>query len=395
MSTRVGLCLEPLDVLFFRDGRPFAAASKVVSGLPTPQVLAGAVRTALLEKYGCDFARLKPAMKDLGAFAPAVAAAFPDCAWIGGVRFRGPWLCRLPDPGRKIDLDVFLPVPATLQTPKKGENKPGVPDVLRLKPLKEGGLPGWAGPGRPLWLERTAGTREYVATEPASGFLDSLDRAEEVAGGRPGETTVRASGLKTFLAGGVPEEKRIHKAGEFYDFDTRTGIGINPDALTAGDGEIYGIQFLAMKRACGRQEDSFGFYAEVDLPDAAPTDALTGVGFLAFGGEGKRVAVREVEPFEFPAYAPQAGKKSFLLLTTPSVTTAGGQPYVPEGCVAAAVNSPVAISGWDLAKGGPKPTRFASPAGSVYFLDTPDPVPEQPDEFGYGCHLQGVWTDDA
>ena len=40
---RVGLRLDPCDVLFFRDGRPFAAASHGESGMPAPQTLAGAL----------------------------------------------------------------------------------------------------------------------------------------------------------------------------------------------------------------------------------------------------------------------------------------------------------------------------------------------------------------
>ena len=44
----IGVLLDPLDTLFFRDGRPFDASSRVRGGLPNPQTLAGALRTALL-----------------------------------------------------------------------------------------------------------------------------------------------------------------------------------------------------------------------------------------------------------------------------------------------------------------------------------------------------------
>ena len=47
-TTTVGLCLEPLDVLFFRDGRPFTGSERSVSGQPLPQTLAGAIRTGAL-----------------------------------------------------------------------------------------------------------------------------------------------------------------------------------------------------------------------------------------------------------------------------------------------------------------------------------------------------------
>ena len=36
----LGLRLEPLDTLFFRDGRPFDAAARASGGLPQPQPLA-------------------------------------------------------------------------------------------------------------------------------------------------------------------------------------------------------------------------------------------------------------------------------------------------------------------------------------------------------------------
>ena len=40
----VRIRIEPIDVLF-RDARPFGTASRASSGLPTPQTLAGALRT--------------------------------------------------------------------------------------------------------------------------------------------------------------------------------------------------------------------------------------------------------------------------------------------------------------------------------------------------------------
>jgi CRISPR-associated protein Cmr3 len=48
---RIGLRLEALDVLFFRDGRPFGVATRGASGLPTPQTLLGALRLIALERY--------------------------------------------------------------------------------------------------------------------------------------------------------------------------------------------------------------------------------------------------------------------------------------------------------------------------------------------------------
>jgi CRISPR-associated protein Cmr3 len=362
--SRVGLCLEPLDVLFFRDGRSFDAATRVTSGLPTPQVLAGAVRTALLEKYGYSFARLKPAMAKYNEFKPAVEATFSEQAWIGAVKFRGPWLCRLPNAETGTELDVFLPVPVALHVPKKGATRKGGPNVFPVKVLWSGVLPGWNRDRlRPLWQKETD-------TEPATGFVDS-------------------KGLESFLNGGVPGADNIHSADRFYGFDNRTGIGIDAARATAGAGEIYSIRFLSMR--C-----DYGFYAEIELPDDKGMEVFDSISVLAFGGEGKRVAVRSLaKPFAFPA-PPKCGpnQKRLVVLSTLGIPKQRHETdYHGEPLAAAAVNAPVTISGWDIAKGGPKPAQFAVPAGSVYFLDTDTEVPDRPDEFGYGCHLQGVWTD--
>jgi CRISPR-associated protein Cmr3 len=103
----------------------------------------------------------------------------------------------------------------------------------------------------------------------------------------------------------------------------------------------------------------------------------------------------------WPAVAVDGSKRSVYVLTTPGRFAKGWQPDAPpEGASlpAASVPGHGAVSGWDLAKGGPKPTRFTVPAGSVYFFDndtstnletfsnTPDNLRE-----GWGLVLRGVW----
>ena len=89
---RIGLRLEALDVLFFRDGRPFDASARVLGGLPTPQTLAGALRTALLARHefpcGQVRARMGPGLADV----PRVLLECGAPAWVVDARFRGPGL---------------------------------------------------------------------------------------------------------------------------------------------------------------------------------------------------------------------------------------------------------------------------------------------------------------
>ncbi|MDW8223548.1 MAG: type III-B CRISPR module-associated Cmr3 family protein [Gemmatales bacterium] len=390
MSTTVSLFLEPLDVLFFRDGKPFGATSRVVSGQPFPQTLMGALWTAFLTKYGCDFDKLtslagsqdKEKSTDEASPGPRkplqelfVEAGAPS--WITRLQLRGPFLAKRTD--EKAAPQIYLPVPSIIHSIKTksvsaGAKSGALRQFYRLAPLsRQRRLPGWPAPDglRPLWLT------SKVPTEPVEGFLD-LD------------------GTKLILTNqDLDAQLRIFAPRELFLHDYRVGIGINPETLIATGSLIYEIGLLQLA-------PSLGYYAEVILPQDAPQDALAGINTLHFGGEGRRVRLVSVPQVNWPQALPQGdSQKPFLLLTTPAVFQQGYKPRVLSGyLVAASVSGYQAVSGWDLARGGPKPTRFAVPAGSVYFLENlppelPAALADEPNERGqgWGCYLIGVWND--
>lgn len=367
---RIGFCLDPLDLLSFRDGRPFGEGSYAISGLPLPQTLAGAVRPALLAACGCRFERLAQeiaAGKGLGEALKASGAP----PWIGEIRFRGPWLADC----RKPELELFLPMPANVHRSKEAES-----DHHVLQPLPAGlTAPGWKPADgeprmRPLWLMGAG------RTERAGGFLS-------------------LSGLRDYLAGKkIPPRHAVAGGGEnpLYGITERTGIGIDPETCSVQEGLIYGAGFLALA-------EGICFYGEALLPDSAPIEAFDGIETLAFGGEGRKAVLRQVPAIAWPSVAADTGQKSFLMLITPAFFADGWRPRAISGRIAgAAVADGIPVSGWDLARGGPKPSRFAAPAGSIYFLDeimtdAIDNLSEGEDDLlaGYGCCLKGVWTDGA
>lgn len=382
-TRRVGVCLEPCDVLFFRDGRPFAAASYGESGLPLPQTLAGALCTRLLEVAGCDaagFERLSTLVKS-GSTFPAAAEETCGAGWVGQVQARGPWLCRVTK-GRPVLEDVFVPVPATLHRPKAARPSDGQ-GFVRLDPLSKGrSLPGWQPllpTMRPLW------PREHLPTERCSGYLTR-------------------EGLSVFLSGETPDPTAGHwlAEGEIFDYDRRTGIGVDAERYTAEHGLIYGVRYLVLK-------PGIALYAEIVLPPDAPKEVLTSRQSLPFGGEGRRAAMQPVEPFDWPAALPGAGQGTLLLLTTPGLFDSGqdGESWRPaclDGdlpLLGAAVPGFVPVSGWNLALSGPKPNRFAVPAGSAYFLAgnaqglPEDSLADSPEDRrqGWACFVRGVWND--
>jgi CRISPR-associated protein Cmr3 len=369
----IGFCLQPLDVLFFRDGRPFTGSERSVSGLPLPQTLAGTIRTALLRLAGCNFGRLKQEVEGGRSFDKAVEASCSrEHRWIGQLAVRGPWLARWEN--ETDNFEVFVPVPANLHQEKHQQSS----RLHRLTPLPAGQLSGWNPPQdqrglRALWLKHLS------PTEPATGYLTS-------------------HGLRWFLAGEEVTSKDVVAPDELFGLDYRTGIGISPDRLVAEESQIFGRGFLALKK-------NVFLYAEIEAPADAPAEgSFDQVKTLTLGGEGRHVTLKRLpSPFIWPNNKPPKGnQKPLIVLTTPCPFQAGWKPQSLNGrLVAAAVPGSIAFSGWDLARGGPKPTRFAVPAGSVYFLeslpnDWAQSLAENDEDRrqGWGCCLTGVWTDE-
>ncbi len=377
-TKRWGLFLEPLDVLFFRDGRPFGPATRGQSGLPAPQTLAGAVTTALLDAGGVDFTRLAAALRTAASFADALEA-LDQPRWIAAASVRGPWLA-LNDAATGVG-DVFVAAPEVLRRhrhPAGNEAPPhdqATDSLMRLRPLRDGQLPGWQPPRpglRPLWCPHSG------RLETVGGFLNH-------------------HGLQAFLAGEPVVDAHVVRADSLFASDQRTGIAIEPHRLVADQGQIYAANFLALR-------PGVGFYAEVLLPDEVDLRDALSLPTLAFGGEGRRVRVQVLDrPWAWPEALPNgARQKPLAMLTTPGLFAPRWYPTAfTERLIAAAVPGDVPVSGWDLARGGPKRTRFAARPGSVYFLDEPLadwPAALSDDPFdcqqGWGCYLRGVWTDE-
>ena len=78
----ITLKLAPLDVLFFRDARPFGAADHGDSGFPTPQSFAGLIKTHLMTLAGLRSADLH------GLHNPSLTEE--QRHWFARLRCRGP-----------------------------------------------------------------------------------------------------------------------------------------------------------------------------------------------------------------------------------------------------------------------------------------------------------------
>lgn len=347
------LRIEPVDTLFFRDARPFGEGTRATSGIPRPQTIAGAIRTAMLRWASVDLEIVARGVQDGATFANAASAVGPAGAAIGDVRFSGPWFGQ--------GQDVFFKSPATLRSVR------GTDEIVRLDPLNAD-LPGWSPPladMKPLWRKG----RQRL--EAVSDYLS-------------------ANEMERFLNGGVP--RTTVRSEELYGFDDRTGIGLDPQRSVVAEGMIYSTRMLALRPGTC-------LFAELTGPSQALALLPATSTLLALGGEGRRAIVERVAncPRMPQVKSAASATGDLLVLTAPALLNQWNPANLP--LLAAAVPGYEAISGWDLARGGPKPNRFAVPAGSVYFLKPGAEFPangclaaEEDAKLGWGTYLKGTWN---
>jgi CRISPR-associated protein Cmr3 len=402
----IGLWIEPLDLLFFRDGRPFNAATRAEGGLPQPRTLAGAIRTALLSARGFNFRAFAGRIAngpDVKLAIKEDPSSVPD--HLVDARFRGPWLARWD----RVDAeaDPLLSAPANLYRVKgshqvrRAVESPGSTtgwamitqtvtydrdQIFRADPLPDGvDLPGWCldpNGRRPLWRH------ERGKPERVEGF-------------------VTLEGILAFLKGGVPQVDRDHlvAACDLYAFDHRVGVAIEADSLTAADSQLFATRLLSLCK-------DVGFYAEMSWPAGLRGELEAALSSpFPWGGEGRHARAQLLSrPVRWPEVVPAPGAPAVYLLATAGVFKPPGpsQPLEPDALrdagariVASSSTGPIAVSGWDVARKEPRPTRFAAPPGTVYFAKNSN-FPGRSSlcgeselvAEGWGFALRGVIADD-
>jgi len=350
----VKLLIKPLDVLFFRDGRPFTTRGE--SGLPNPQNLTGMIRTYLMSKTGVNYEKYRNQLSNSTSIIDAMAKLEDHQKWLSQVTVRGPWLYK--------DTPL-VPIPANFLKNKDNNEY----DLIAPK----NNLPGWEYKDGMLPLLGKDGRWETVP-----GFLNF-------------------EGLKTYLEGKTPTEANIIKSEELFVEEERTGLAINPDSNTNQESMLYAVKFLRLK-------SDVCFCAEIDLPqeqkieDIFPEELC-----LPWGGENRRVQIDTIGSWHWPSHKSTNDQYLTLLISPAIFMERNGFCWRPNDLSAsqlksAAVSEPLAVSGWDLARKCPKPTRYAVTAGSVYFWEGKSPSTAlnlsdfQDDQVaGWGVSLVGNW----
>ena len=320
------IIIEPIDTLFFRDGKPFSMGDQTAAfGIfpPYPSTVYGAIRTGIIsQNQGLSSFYAGGMTDEIGTMADSSSASF---------KLKGVF-------PYKSDGDyLYFPAPLDLvtednKTAKRTEIKQDAPFSTNIK-IDQYLFP--------LEIEKATSVKEYYITH--IDFISYLNSARN--------------------------EFDIYHESTFCKVEYKTGIKIDSLTKTADEGNLYRVGMRRFKK---------DFCLACDLKG---TPSLRKEGVLKLGGEGKTVRYH-TSKFQLQDTKETVVKRIKetgiikIYFATPAIFEKGwvpdekminGPDYKLE-FLTASIGSPVSIGGWDMGKGGHKTMMRGVPAGSVYYL---------------------------
>lgn len=327
---------DPRDPLVLRDGRPAGNGADMKSVVfPWPSSISGCLRTRLGLVAGGDF-------------TDALVASLLQ------VSIRGPLLVDL------TTQELLLRAPADALW---NEPEPQSAEDLELRRLQPAPWPAAARQG--------IGHEQHQNLELLGAFGGPLPRGK-AASGIP--AFWRWSKLAQWLTAPPTTMQVVSRRADFgpgpLERDQRTHVAIEPERQAALDGALFRTEALVF----GRANQRFGLSVACDVPQSLATAASKADGVVTLGGEQRLTRLSQGGPKwpGLPDIPVGRDRVLRLVLLTPAFFDAGSLPgmFALRGgrLLAARVDRPEVISGWDVKARGPKPVRRAAPAGSVFWV---------------------------
>ncbi len=354
---------EPLDTWFFRDGTPYSIDTGPqldVGGSfpPSPFSMAGAMRAALATARGWDGRGRWPR-----EFNTTLGDGPED---FGCLHMQGPFLLH--------GSDLLFPAPRHLW---KRE------DTL-----------GFALPGGEMTCDLGPGVRAPLIP----------DRAAVVS-----HRWVRRKVFEAILNGQPPRNGDLQK--EPWVEEPRTGIQRDPTTRTVRESMLYSSRHFRLRKHTALLVSVDGLPADWPLPNS----------LCPFGGESRMAYCREWAgslTLRMPLDQIWADGRFVLIALTPldlgRDVCLGQAPLADLGgarVVAACMDRPLRIGGWDSLSRQPRPMRSYVPPGTTLFCECPDrgalraaiericdgmPLPSVGGgrNAGFGCVALGTWVEE-
>lgn len=364
-SDGMRLVIEPSDTWLFRDGKPFRAGEDHWAGSrfpPTPLTIQGVIRSKILLDSDTDLRAYAENPSETAIYAQ-IGGKGRD---YGALKIRGPYLAHK----KNAEWTRYYPAPADLLCDQEYGK------IYRLTVGESPIIANWPHPSenlRPLYPPNLQDQASNLT--PAGGWI-----AEE--------------SLRAYLEGRLPEPEHIVPPGEIYEREPRIIIGLERQTRRPRPQLLAGVEMVRLR------------------PDWALDLEISGVppwksqGYLGIGGEA-RAGYYQVRPPTLSFASPEPLPSRFVLyFATPTWFQNGWRPENwgkwfsgKISLVAAAINRPERIGGWDIVK-GEKPMRGYVPAGSIYYFESEgevsyngEPVTDDPAEgqIGFGQVFIGQW----
>lgn len=361
------LSFEPLDTLFFRDGRPYTKDESeqvdVVSQFPpAPATMVGAVRAAVARGLGWG---------GRGSWDEGIKQQLGDGEYLAALRFRGPFLLQ--------DGKPLFPAPANLMQDETGKQALLVP-----------------GPERDCDL----GEAVRLPTLPTSAQGESWKQAGAIWLSLEDFTRALDGQVPAKMSSTEPEERKL-----LWSSEARVGIARDEATRTTGEGALYSPQHIRL-----RQGVNLGIWLQgldretLDLITRSPQPV---------GGEARSawVTVADEAP-AFPELPPlqregESLNYSVIVLSPLPLASppAPGQAIdgLPGTLVSACLPRVLMLGGWDSVQCRPLALKPHLAPGSVLFMQT-NPADENKvralhdtciglrPSWGYGWIATGTWS---
>jgi len=281
----------------------------------------------------------------------------------------------------------------------------------------------WPVPLDALWLEGRQEVHRLDPVVPSAPTLGRDDDEAREALWRPVSNDAQkplaaprwwsSEEFTTWLGG---KSVRVRDEGLKMARRIQVHVGIRPEELTSDDGVLFSHDVVETLEPGGE----WALGVEVEMPAGTIPNVAT------LGSDSRLVRVESLPKtlFEPPSQVLEAFGKSNAGLRIVAVSPLCFEKgWLPDGLVstngeyrgrlagldvilrAAFVPRPVHVSGWDIAKGEPKPTSRMVPPGAVYFFERADGQPFEEAEAkslwlaalgtrtdeGFGRIVPGVW----
>lgn len=328
--------IEPLDTLFFRDGKPFTMGEDSWADsnmLPSPSVIYGALRTAVATENGISFEEVEKQLnKD--NFSVESIYFYTDQN-------------RLPMPLDFVELEG--------NANRNEKNQEWLVHALTLMPKN-----------KLVYKDKAY---------PITHFLKPIAQADIIEDG-----LITTADFEEYLQGYL-EETKVKRIGKNYiKNEPKIGIALDDFSKTSQESSLFRTDMKRYHYLNERENGNF-MQNSLQIGIRLKTD-LAFNSLVRFGGEGKIIQLLDFtnNNLSFKVNTEDIEFEDGLFkvyLATPAIFINGlpnllKKLKIKATLLTACIGKPLNIGGYDLSKNEPKKMYKAVPAGSVFYFKSED-----------------------